>query len=378
MDITLQGNLQHFRLPELLPFVGENGKTGSLKLVSAGKETQIYFDGGSIVFADATAAEGREGEAILYDSFAWEQGTFAFLHSVAVPANAARFSLAPRAAVEEGMRRLEAARKAKEKEKELEAARKAKEKEKEKEKKGPDLSVVFKVADDPASKGKIELDADQWKLLFRMNGLKPLSQVVEEVGGSLEKTLAMVQALYENRLIEKVQPGAVKEPAKTVPTTTDPVSRIEVPPPPPRPKEPAPPPPAPVEAARPETAAKPEPELEDPSTMMAALTMEGADKQTFPLMEDQHTIGRDPKNDIHLNDASISSAHARIVRSPEGFAIEDLKSRNGTFVNDARVVERQVLKENDSLRLGRVYLTYNIASQMKVTGATLYQVPRPS
>jgi len=365
MDITLQGNLQHFRLPELLPFVGQNGKTGSLKLASAGKETQIYFDGGSIVFADATAAEGRGGEAILYDAFAWEQGTFAFLHGVAVPAKAARFSLAPQAAAEEGMRRLE-------------AARKAKEKEKEKEKKMPDLSVIFKVADDPASKGKIELDADQWKLLFRMNGQKPLSQVVEEAGGSPEKTLAMVQALFENHLIEKVQPGAAKEVAKTVPTTTDPVSRIDVPPPPPRPKEPAPPPPAAAEAPRPVKTAKAEPEVEDSSTMMAALTMEGADKETFPLMADEHTIGRDPKNDIHLSDASISSAHARIVRSAEGFVLEDLKSRNGTFVNDERVVAGQVLKENDSVRLGRVYLTYNIASQMKVTGATLDGVRRPS
>lgn len=95
-------------------------------------------------------------------------------------------------------------------------------------------------------------------------------------------------------------------------------------------------------------------------------------------MADEHTIGRDPKNDIHLSDASISSAHARIVRSVEGFVIEDLKSRNGTFVNDERVVAGQVLKENDSVRLGRVYLTYNIASQMKVTGATLDGVRRPS
>ena len=73
---------------------------------------------------------------------------------------------------------------------------------------------------------------------------------------------------------------------------------------------------------------------------------------------------------IVISDGSVSSRHARIVRTPEGFVIEDLQSRNGTFVNGERIVERRALADNDVVRFGRVILTFNVASEMRVGDTT--------
>jgi pSer/pThr/pTyr-binding forkhead associated (FHA) protein len=49
--------------------------------------------------------------------------------------------------------------------------------------------------------------------------------------------------------------------------------------------------------------------------------------------------------------------HAKLTRSEDGYVIEDLSSRNGTYVNDSPV-ERQLLKDGDEIRIGRVLLEY--------------------
>lgn len=54
--------------------------------------------------------------------------------------------------------------------------------------------------------------------------------------------------------------------------------------------------------------------------------------QVYPLVKPVTTIGRTNDNDVVLDDASVSRRHARIVRGPEGFTIEDLNSFNGTTV----------------------------------------------
>ncbi|MBB5871421.1 putative peptide zinc metalloprotease protein [Allocatelliglobosispora scoriae] len=54
--------------------------------------------------------------------------------------------------------------------------------------------------------------------------------------------------------------------------------------------------------------------------------------QVFPLVKPVTTIGRTNDNDLVLDDPSVSRRHARIVRGPGGFAIEDLNSFNGTTV----------------------------------------------
>ncbi|MEO1316974.1 MAG: FHA domain-containing protein, partial [Pseudomonadota bacterium] len=70
-------------------------------------------------------------------------------------------------------------------------------------------------------------------------------------------------------------------------------------------------------------------------------------------------IGRAPEADLVLPEARVSRRHARLVRdarSAAGFALEDLGSTNGTFLNGARLGTRTPagLNDGDSIDLGGV------------------------
>src|SRR5688500_650560 len=75
----------------------------------------------------------------------------------------------------------------------------------------------------------------------------------------------------------------------------------------------------------------PPPTLGDPKNLFGSLTPDSGD--TWPLVDNEYTIGRDDSNSIPVPDGSISSKHARLLRNERGFWVEDLGSRNGTFVN---------------------------------------------
>ena len=87
--------------------------------------------------------------------------------------------------------------------------------------------------------------------------------------------------------------------------------------------------------------------------------MSGASKgQTFDLGDGVYTIGRSPDNDIQILDKTVSRTHLKIFRKKKEYFIEDLKSRNGTFVNGARVQagEEIEVKRGVPLAVGRVFL----------------------
>lgn len=75
------------------------------------------------------------------------------------------------------------------------------------------------------------------------------------------------------------------------------------------------------------------------------------------LEEGEHVLGRDPDVDIFLNSAGVSRRHARIRISAGCATIEDLGSRNGTFVGDERVERPRSLGDGDIIRVGSVKLT---------------------
>ncbi len=81
--------------------------------------------------------------------------------------------------------------------------------------------------------------------------------------------------------------------------------------------------------------------------------------QTFMLDKDVMTIGRDPSNDIVVNDPQASRQHARLTRRGSQVVIEDLGSTNGTFANGVRLTDPHTLSNNDVIGLGdSVKLTY--------------------
>jgi predicted component of type VI protein secretion system len=77
------------------------------------------------------------------------------------------------------------------------------------------------------------------------------------------------------------------------------------------------------------------------------------------LDQDWLTLGRDPSNDVEINDPQISRQHARITRQGKMMVIEDLGSTNGTFANGVRLTGPHVMANGDVIGLGdAVTLTY--------------------
>lgn len=76
-----------------------------------------------------------------------------------------------------------------------------------------------------------------------------------------------------------------------------------------------------------------------------------------PFAKEALTIGRHPENDIVLNTPMASRAHARIERRQDDFILRDLNSRNGTWVNDAKVTE-QTLRGGEAIRIGPARLIF--------------------
>lgn len=68
------------------------------------------------------------------------------------------------------------------------------------------------------------------------------------------------------------------------------------------------------------------------------------------------TVGRASRADFILDVALVSRLHCRLTAGDDQLQVQDLKSTNGTFVNDKRV-ETATLATGDRLRIGRVELT---------------------
>jgi pSer/pThr/pTyr-binding forkhead associated (FHA) protein len=100
---------------------------------------------------------------------------------------------------------------------------------------------------------------------------------------------------------------------------------------------------------------------------------EGAGRQ-FEL-SDQLLIGREPRSDIEVADQQASRQHARLVVSQGEPVVEDLESRNGTYVNGQIVHGRRTVAPGDQLRVGLTVL--ELRSQEQVAARPSAVRPRP-
>jgi pSer/pThr/pTyr-binding forkhead associated (FHA) protein len=78
----------------------------------------------------------------------------------------------------------------------------------------------------------------------------------------------------------------------------------------------------------------------------------------FPLPEGEHVIGRDLDVAVTLDSTTVSRRHARLRVTPDAATIEDLGSKNGTFLNDARVVKETGVTNGDRIRVGSMLTTF--------------------
>ena len=90
----------------------------------------------------------------------------------------------------------------------------------------------------------------------------------------------------------------------------------------------------------------------------------------LPLAAPEVLIGRKGDADVVLNNQHISRHHAKLVKTPEGYLLQDLGSTHGTFVNDSRI-EQHPLKHGDKISLGkdRLDLHYFIGDSKPMKGS---------
>lgn len=87
--------------------------------------------------------------------------------------------------------------------------------------------------------------------------------------------------------------------------------------------------------------------------MTARLVTQSADPDDaaeYVLARDSTSVGRDSENDIVLKSPGASRHHARIARAGSTFTVEDSGSRNGTWLNGARIDAPAYLSDGDHLR----------------------------
>jgi hypothetical protein len=376
---VLQGSLTAFKLPEVLTFLAGARKSGTLALEGGGKHSSVFFRDGALVFASSTDEQfrlgailqrkkrmtrvecdlidelmrregGRFGEIaiqqgilgeaqlrdflkvqvseILYDAFVWSDGTFAFREELDIPAYAVTISVDLANLIMEGARHIE----------EWEQCLRLL----------PEKNAVFRVVPRP-NEEKITLTADEWRILFQINGQRTLDELCEAVDEDRLEVYRVVYGLLSNHLIEPA--------VRTITMHGEETMRQ-------------------AEAPRfgSESTIRDEEGSDDTSLLIseeAKLSYEDVVKPivaqlrvagegaTIPIVEAEYLVGRHSDNGIRLADPGVSSFHARIFRGPDGYVIEDLKSRNGVWLNGSRVFHA-VLTNGDKVRLGATDYIYEV------------------
>ena len=223
----------------------------------------------------------------------------------------------------------------------------------------PDSSVVFRVFADPETE-KITLSLDEWRILFLINGQRTLEELCRATEAEAFQVYRLVYGLVANKLIEASQEGAPERDG-----LTGPIAQMEE-----------------ITIRQSLAGITGEATMRDRAdddtsllisedatlsykdvvkkTVAQLLIMSGEDAGTvIPLVESEYHVGRQRENQIQLNDLGVSARHARIFRGPEGYVIEDLKSRNGTWLNGTRIFH-SILRNADEVRIGATDLRYEV------------------
>ncbi|HVG25281.1 MAG TPA: DUF4388 domain-containing protein [Thermoanaerobaculia bacterium] len=380
-DAVLRGEIAAFRLPDVLTLLSAARKSGTLVVEHGPRGASLFFEQGALVFASSTQEQFRLGSILLrkrkitpqqraridelmqreggrfgqlavqeqvfsdeqlrdflkiqvseivFDAFVWNGGSFSFVTDATLPPYAVTIAIDLPNLIMEGARRIE----------EWEQCIALL----------PDKSVVFRVVAAPRGE-QITLTAEEWKLLFLINGQRTL----EELCASAEEPLPVyrvIYGLYANKLIEEVR-GARSEENQDATVRQD----------------------APRFGA--ESTVRDEEANDDTSLLLstegrmsyaeavrptlAQLRVDSGDLagRIIPLAEPEYLIGRHRDNGIQIPDLGVSGFHARIYRGPDGFVLEDLKSRNGTWINGTRVYQA-TLVDGDRVHVGQTDLIYEV------------------
>jgi len=82
-------------------------------------------------------------------------------------------------------------------------------------------------------------------------------------------------------------------------------------------------------------------------------------KRRLPLSIGENILGRDADIEVQLDASTVSRRHARLLITAESAVIEDLGSKNGTFIDDRRVTRSVPLANGDAIRIGSLLVTFH-------------------
>lgn len=94
------------------------------------------------------------------------------------------------------------------------------------------------------------------------------------------------------------------------------------------------------------------------------LKYEGTILTTYETENDLVTIGRNPKNDIHIDSLAVSNNHATVKKVMNVYFIEDLQSTNGTFVNEKKIDKYELL-DGDQVIIGKHSLVFRFQNNAR-------------
>lgn len=96
-----------------------------------------------------------------------------------------------------------------------------------------------------------------------------------------------------------------------------------------------------------------------PWKLIITITGGGQRGERYEFSKDLVLIGRSKRSDVSLNDSLVSAEHSRIIISDDSVEVEDLGSKDGTFVNQTPV-QRVKLNSGDRIQIGKSELEVRI------------------
>ena len=99
------------------------------------------------------------------------------------------------------------------------------------------------------------------------------------------------------------------------------------------------------------------------------------DNRQLLLMQGVNVVGRAEDATIQCFGPGVSRHHARILVSADGVILEDLGSKNGTYLRDQRIASAR-LTDGDEIRLGGATLTFHTNPPVEATETVASDMPR--
>jgi DNA-binding winged helix-turn-helix (wHTH) protein len=85
----------------------------------------------------------------------------------------------------------------------------------------------------------------------------------------------------------------------------------------------------------------------------------------------ENLIGRDQESVVWIDDASVSRRHARIAVGDAGAILEDLGSKNGTFVGGRKISKPARLADRDAIKIGPASMVFRLFKKTGPTASTV-------